>query len=497
MQFNISRGKITSQRSECIVAGVYSHRNLSKAAQALDSASRGKLAQAIKNSAFNGALEQSLTLYGVSGVTAQRVVLVGLGTSSRMDAGNYRKAACKAANAVLASGASSAAVFLDEVQVTDIDDYNKLRQCLEVFSSESYHFAEMKSKAMRGIAPKLKRLTYMSERNDAKTKSALNHATSIAAGVTLARDLGNYPPNVCTPSYLADRAKKLATEYPKLKVKVLEEAQMRRLRMGSLLSVSSGSREPAKLIVMEYNGGPKKQKPVVLVGKGVTFDSGGISIKPASAMDEMKFDMCGAASVFGSIDAVARMGLNINLVGIVPATENLPDGAAVKPGDIVTSMAGHTIEILNTDAEGRLILCDALCYAQRYDPQVVIDIATLTGACVIALGAHASGLFSNNQKLADDLLKAGVTSGDRAWQMPLWPEYASQLQSNFADFANVGGREGGSITAATFLSKFTSEYSWAHLDIAGTAWKTGRAKGATGRPVSLLCQYLLDRLGHA
>jgi leucyl aminopeptidase len=248
---------------------------------------------------------------------------------------------------------------------------------------------------------------------------------------------------------------------------------------------------------MEYNGGPKKQKPVVLVGKGVTFDSGGISIKPASAMDEMKFDMCGAASVFGAMDAVARMGLSINLVGIVPATENLPDGAAVKPGDIVTSMAGHTIEILNTDAEGRLILCDALSYAQRYDPQVVIDIATLTGACVIALGAHASGLFSNNQKLADDLLKAGVTSGDRAWQMPLWPEYASQLRSNFADFANVGGREGGSITAATFLSKFTSEYTWAHLDIAGTAWKSGRAKGATGRPVSLLCQYLLDRLSRA
>jgi len=494
MQFNISSGKITRQRSDCVVAGVYSHRHLSTQAQALDRACRGKLAQMIRNSAFNGALAQVLTLYSVTGVTAQRVVLVGLGSRTRLDAGNYRKAIRKAASAVLASGAGNAALFLDDVQVSGLDHYWKLRQCLELFSCESYHFAEMKSKARRGAVPKLKRLLYVTDDDDARLPAALHHASAIAAGVSLARHLGNYPPNVCTPGYLAEQARELAGRHARLSARIFDEAQMKRLKMGALLSVASGSREPARLITLEYAGTNKKQQPVVLVGKGVTFDSGGISIKPSAAMDEMKFDMCGAASVLGTLEAVARMGLGLNLVGVIPATENLPDGAASKPGDIVTSMAGHSIEILNTDAEGRLILCDALSFAKRYDPSVVIDIATLTGACVIALGAHASGLFSNDQALADQLLQAGIESGDRAWQMPLWSEYATQLRSNFADFANVGGREAGSITAASFLSNFTADYTWAHLDIAGTAWKSGRAKGATGRPVSLLCQYLLDRV---
>ncbi|HED18861.1 MAG TPA: leucyl aminopeptidase, partial [Gammaproteobacteria bacterium] len=289
------------------------------------------------------------------------------------------------------------------------------------------------------------------------------------------------------------QAKALKKDYPALKVQILEEPAMKKLAMGALLSVSRGSRQPAKLIVMQYSGGNKKAKPVVLVGKGVTFDSGGISIKPGAAMDEMKFDMCGAASVFGTVSAVAEMKLPINLVGIIPATENLPDGDASKPGDIVTSMSGQTIEVLNTDAEGRLILCDALTYAKKFNPDVVVDIATLTGACVVALGHHTTGLLSNDQDLADELLKAGQASSDRAWQLPLWDEYDEQISSNFADMANIGGRGAGTITAGCFLGRFTKDYRWAHLDIAGVAWKSGHAKGATGRPVQLLTQFLLNR----
>ncbi len=320
----------------------------------------------------------------------------------------------------------------------------------------------------------------------------MERGRAIAGGVRLARDLGNMPGNICTPTYLAQQARKLQKRLG-LKVSVLDENRMNRLGMGSLLSVSRGSREPAKLIVLEYHGTGKSSAPVVLVGKGLTFDAGGISLKPAAAMDEMKYDMCGGASVLGTMQAIAEMGLEINVVGIVPASENLPDGAANKPGDIVTSMAGKTIEILNTDAEGRLILCDAITYSRRYKPAVVVDIATLTGACVVALGAHPSGLFTQDDELANELLAAGEHSGDRAWRLPLWDDYQDQLDSPFADMANVGGRHGGAITAACFLSRFTEDLRWAHLDIAGTAWTQGKNKSATGRPVSLLSRFILNR----
>jgi len=300
------------------------------------------------------------------------------------------------------------------------------------------------------------------------------------------------PGNICTPTYLASEAKRLARGQAALSVKVLEEKQMKELGMGSLLSVSAGSDQPAKLIVMEYAGGGKKDAPIALVGKGITFDTGGISLKPGAGMDEMKFDMCGAASVLGTMQTLLELKLPINVVGIIAASENMPNGRATKPGDIVTSMSGQTIEILNTDAEGRLVLCDALTYTERFAPKAVIDIATLTGACVIALGSHASGLYSNRDDLAQALLKAGEEANDRAWHMPLWDDYQKQLDSNFADMANIGGREGGSITAACFLSRFAKNFPWAHLDIAGTAWKSGGSKGATGRPVSLLVQYLLN-----
>ncbi|MGI9295733.1 MAG: leucyl aminopeptidase, partial [Pseudomonadales bacterium] len=308
-----------------------------------------------------------------------------------------------------------------------------------------------------------------------------------------ARELGNLPANICTPSYLASKARQLATQHEKLKTRIINEKQMQSLGMGALLSVSAGSREPAKLVIMEHQLGPKNQANVVLVGKGITFDTGGISLKPGAGMDEMKFDMCGAATVLGVMTTVAKLQLPINLVGMLSCAENMPGGKATKPGDIVTSMSGQTIEILNTDAEGRLVLCDALTYAQRYKPAAVIDIATLTGAIIVALGKEANGLFSNDDKLANELLQAAQRSGDRAWRMPIWEEYDRLLKSNFADLANVGGREAGSVTAACFLKKFADQFPWVHLDIAGTAWHSGGQKGATGRPVPLLMDYLLAR----
>jgi leucyl aminopeptidase len=310
--------------------------------------------------------------------------------------------------------------------------------------------------------------------------------------MSLTKDLGNLPSNVCTPSYLAERAQKLAREW-KLACTVLERRDMERLGMGALLSVAKGSRQPPKFIELRYGGGGKKSKPVVLVGKGITFDTGGISLKPAGEMDEMKFDMCGAASVLGTLRAVAELKLELNVVGLVPTCENMPGGAATKPGDVVTSLSGQTVEILNTDAEGRLILADALTYAERFEPQAVVDIATLTGACVIALGHVCSGLFANKESLSRELQSAGAESWDRAWPLPLWDDYQDALKSNFADFANIGGRPAGSVTAACFLSRFTRKYDWAHLDIAGTAWKSGREKGATGRPVPLLTTFLMKR----
>lgn len=308
----------------------------------------------------------------------------------------------------------------------------------------------------------------------------------------MARDLGNMPGNDCTPVYLAEQAQELSKNLP-IETEILDEDQMRELGMGSLLSVSAGSVEPARLIVMKYSGGAKDDAPHVLVGKGITFDTGGISLKPGGAMDEMKYDMCGAASVFGAIHAVASMKLAVNAIGIVAAAENMPSGVATKPGDIVTSMSGKTIEVLNTDAEGRLVLCDALTYAEKFNPASIIDIATLTGAVIVALGRHATGMYANNDELANDLQSAADKTDDRIWRMPLWKDYTKQLESPFADLANIGGREAGSVTAACFLSEFTGKQKWAHLDIAGTAWKSGKAKGATGRPVKLLVEYLKSK----
>jgi len=325
-----------------------------------------------------------------------------------------------------------------------------------------------------------------------RAAAGLEQGLAVAHGVALARDLGNLPPNVCTPAYLADQARELAKRY-RMKVEVLERADMERLGMGALLSVARGSAQPPKFITLEHRGGPKTARPVALVGKGITFDTGGISLKPPADMDHMKFDMCGAASVLGTMKVAGEMRLPVNVVGVIPTTENMPGGRATRPGDIVKSLSGQTVEILNTDAEGRLILCDALTYVERFKPAAVIDIATLTGACVVALGHVATGLFANDDALASEVLAAGATAQDRAWHLPLWEDYQEQLSSNFADFANVGGRPAGAVTAACFLSRFTKSYKWTHLDIAGTAWKSGKEKGSTGRPVPLLTQFLIDR----
>ena len=354
--------------------------------------------------------------------------------------------------------------------------------------SSHYRFETFKSK--KRPQRKLQNLVFIG--SDSSLAESASKAQIMAASIGLARDLGNMPGNACTPLYLSGKAQELSEQLG-IKTTILDEEQMSELGMGSLLSVSAGSVEPAQLIIMQYQGAGDSEQPYALVGKGITFDSGGISLKPGAAMDEMKFDMCGAASVFGAMHAVAQLKLPINLVAIVAAAENMPSGHATKPGDIVTSMAGKTIEVLNTDAEGRLVLCDALTYAAQFKPKTIIDIATLTGACVIALGSHASGLYANDEELAEALLESSQSTGDKAWRMPLWPEYDKQLDSNFADIANIGGREAGSVTAACFLARFTRNQKWAHLDIAGTAWKSGKAKGATGRPVRLLVDYLENR----
>ena len=491
MEFSIKSGGPERIRSGCIIIGVFEPRKLSAAGASLDRASRGQLTAALKRGDMEGKAGTTLMLHQVPRVSAARVLLVGLGREREFDDGKYRSAVTKAIAALKQTCVTDAVLCLS-AGVKQRDIAWRAAQAAIAASDAAYHFDRMKSK--REQARGVRHLTLLvGERSELKAgQSGLKQGAAIAHGMSLAKDLGNLPGNVCTPAYLADAARTLARQY-KLGVQVLERKDMEKLGMGSLLSVARGSDEPPKLIVLKYEGGPRGQKPYALVGKGVTFDTGGISLKPAPEMDEMKFDMCGAASVLGTLRAVAELKLPINVIGIVPATENMPGGSATKPGDIVTSMSGLTVEILNTDAEGRLILCDALTYAERFEPQAVVDIATLTGACVIALGHVASGLFANDDALAQELLAAGQTTHDRAWHLPLWDDYQEQLKSNFADFANIGGRPAGSVTAACFLARFTKKFKWAHLDIAGVAWKSGAAKGATGRPVPLLTQYLIDR----
>ncbi len=497
MEFSTSTGSITSTRTACLIVGIYDARKLTPSAQALDEAADGFIKTLLKNGDLQGTVGQTMLIPSPQGLPCERLLLVGCGKEKELKDRSYRQVVQAAAKAVLSTKAKDALSTLAELPLAERDLDWKVRQAIEAFGHASYRFDQLKSEKKEEDKPVLRKISfpYTTRGEGALIKLGILQGRAINDGIDMTKDLANLPGNICTPNYLADQARELARLHKNIKTTILDEKQMEKLGMGALLSVARGSRQPPRLIVMEYRGteAKNKQKPVVLVGKGLTFDAGGISLKPAAGMDEMKYDMCGGASVFGTMKTIAEMELSINVVGIVPSSENLPDGDANKPGDVVTSKSGQTIEILNTDAEGRLILCDALTYSKKFDPAIVIDIATLTGACVIALGNHAAGLLSNDDELAEKLLESGQKSGDRAWRLPLWEEYDEQLKSPFADMANIGGREAGTITAACFLSRYTKEYKWAHLDIAGTAWKSGADKGATGRPVPLLAQYLIDR----
>ena len=502
MEFSIKSGKSEKQRNDCVIVGIYESGKLSHAAQAIDDSSEGFLTKLLKRGDMDGKVASSLLLHNVRGTNSERILLVGLGKHDELSDKAYRKAAIASIKALAKIGARDVASFLAEVDVINannkkLDPSWKIAQMVEAVNDALYRFDVMKGKKDKADKESTKGINkldiFVSEQDDnQEAKIALKQGIALSSGVSLAKDLGNLPPNVCTPTYLAEQALAMVKSHG-LTVQVLGREEMKKLGMGSFLGVAQGSAQPPKLIILQHLRGEKNQKPVVLVGKGITFDTGGISLKPGAEMDEMKYDMCGAASVLGTFKAIAEMDLQLNVIGIIPTCENMPDADAIRPGDVLTSMSGQTIEVLNTDAEGRLILCDALTYAERFEPSSVVDIATLTGACVIALGHHASGLFSNQDRLAKELLSAGEESLDRAWHMPLWEEYKPQLDSNFADVANIGGRAGGSITAACFLSRITKKYHWAHLDIAGTAWNSGKEKGSTGRPVPLLTEFLKKR----
>ena len=496
MDISVKTTTAPTHHSDCLVVGVFERRQLSSTALAIDTASNGYLSKLLQHGDMDGKLEQTLLLHGVSGVAAKRLLLVGCGKENEYGLRQFKKALNAAVRILKDHNVRDAVFYLSELPIKDLNQAQRIKLAAETIQHGCYQFTQLKSKngntktTLQKVTLNVDDAKYL-----AKARLAVLMGNAVAHGVTTARDLGNLPGNICTPAYLASTAQKNARHYANMKVKVLKQKDMEELKMGAFLSVAKGSRQPPRLIVVEYHGGNKDDKPVVLVGKGITFDSGGISIKPSQAMDEMKFDMCGAASVLGTMVTIGELQLPINVVAIVPSCENMPDGAANKPGDVVTSMSGQTIEVLNTDAEGRLILCDALTYSEKYKPGAVIDVATLTGACVVALGKHPCGLLSNKETLAEDLIDAGKRSDDRAWQLPLWDDYQDQLKSNFADMANIGGPQAGTITAACFLSRFTEKLNWAHLDIAGVAWESGHHKGATGRPVPLLTQYLLDQCG--
>jgi leucyl aminopeptidase len=496
MDFSIkafdTKNTIAAAKTGCVAVAVFENKKLSQAAKALDQG--GEITAALKSGDITGKAGTTLLLRGVSGASAARVLLVGLGSDEQISEKSFNSAVSATLKAFTTLGAADAIIAFPVTDLKERDASWAIRSVVQAAHESVFRTDAQKSK--KDPAPAGVRKIALATPVTSETKTALAQAIAIANGMNLTKELGNLSANVCTPTYLANTARKLAKEF-KFDVEVLERKQLEALKMGSFLSVTNGSEEPPKFIVLKHMGGKAKDAPVVLVGKGITFDTGGISIKAGPGMDEMKYDMCGAASVLGTFRAIGEMGLKLNVIGIVAACENMPSGRATKPGDIVTSMNGLTIEVLNTDAEGRLILCDALTYAERFNPAVVVDIATLTGACIVALGNHNSGLFTRSddahEKLAAELLAAGKQASDTAWRLPIEEAYNEQLKSNFADLANIGTPGGASVTAACFLENFTRKYTWAHLDIAGTAWKSGGAKGATGRPVPLLSTFLINR----
>lgn len=493
MRFEAKTGHAAEQKTACLILPVYSSGTLPAATKSVDKAIGGAIAELLDDGDIKGKIGDALLVKPPAGSRADRILLIGCGERKEFDRKTFRKAVRVAFGTLRKTQLKTAVCYLNGEATRGADAYRRARIAAEVWHHGAYRYTTTKSEDK----PKPCLLTSIGlaakPTQGAQVRKGIRHGDAAGRGMAVSRELGNLPANICTPSHLVTEARRIAKGNSKLRVEVLTEADMKKQGMGSLLSVTAGTAEPAKLIVLHYTGAAKSRKPVALVGKGVTFDSGGISLKPGAAMDEMKFDMCGAATVLGVFEAIGILKPALNLVGVIPACENLPGSKATKPGDIVTSMSGKTIEVLNTDAEGRLILADALTYVQKFKPELIIDMATLTGACLVALGRYRSGLLSNSDKLANDLRKAGDAADDPVWQLPLDDEYKALLKSNFADLQNIGGRDAGTITAAAFLAEFVGDHNWAHLDIAGTAWLTGQRKGSTGRPIPLLLEYLLNR----
>ena len=495
MRFEASSRAAAQLRSDCLVLGSFERGELGTVATSIDRTLRGRLRALLTRGDFSGRAGETWLISDTTRIGSPRLLLVGLGAKGQYNRRAWRRALPTAIGALARTRIRSATLALERPAERQLEDFYYGRAIAELTGATLYRINDLKS-ARPSRPPALARIRVPTDAGAlAEVRRGLAAGDAVSQSAALLRNLGNLPANVCTPRYLASQARELEQRYRRtVRARIFDEAGIRRLRMGCFLAVTRGSEEPPRFIVLEYRGGRRGRAPIALVGKGVTFDTGGISLKDPGSMDEMKFDMCGAATVLAAIDFAARSGLRLNLVGLVPACENMPDGRAVKPGDIVTSASGQTVEILNTDAEGRLILCDALNYARRYRPEAVVDFATLTGACVIALGHHFSGIMGNDDALVQELVQAGARTDDRAWQLPLTEDYGEQLRSNFADVANIsGGRDGGAITAAAFLGKFTAQLRWAHMDIAGTAWMSGKDKGASGRPLSLLADFLMRR----
>lgn len=496
MKFSIKKTQFEKLKNICLIVGIFEDGILSNGAAYIDKLTHHALSKLISGGTFTGKVGQCLPLLNLGAAPAFTcVLLVGCGKEKKLTSMVFRNIIVNAMKSLNMLSMHQAVCYLTELKIPERSLNWKIKQIIEATHDAFYRFDLFKSTKEPAVVLKELILHTDTDETDKALQLAIDRGLAVASGVQLTKNLANSPSNICTPSFLAEQARALGKKYSSLKVKILDEEDMQKLGMGALLGVSRGSAEPAKLICLEYKGA-KKNKPIALVGKGVTFDTGGNSLKPADSMVGMKYDMCGAASVFGTFEAVCQLNLPLNLVGIIPAVENMPGGTAYKPEDILTSLSGQTIEVISTDAEGRLALCDALTYCERYEPEIVIDIATLTGAVVIALGTHVSGLLSNHDKLAETLLKAGQESNDRAWQLPLFDEYQEQIKSPFADMANVGGRPAGVITAACFLSRFAAKFHWAHLDVAGTAaiMMGTQERRATGRPVPLLMQFLFDTL---
>ncbi len=491
LQFSLGSAAPETAETACVVVGVYEGGVLTSAAARVDGAADGAIKRQVESGDINGKPGTATVLFAPAGIQARRVLVVGLGAQKTLDAARYQKACLEAARALGKLPLDNAISYLPEVDVPGRDAAWRVRIAALAADHASYRYTATLKPREKTAQPELASLALAAP---AEAQPGLDQASAIAAGVRFARELANLPPNICNPAYIADQASRFADSHERVSCNVLDHNELERLGFGSLLAVGRGSANRPKLVILEYKGGSGQDRPYAFVGKGITFDSGGLSLKPGAGMEEMKFDMGGAAGVLGGFVAAVEMGLPLNLVCVVPAVENMPDGDSYRPSDVLTSLSGITIEVLNTDAEGRLILCDALTYtAQTFKPQAIVDAATLTGACVVALGKHASGLMSKHDDLAGELLAAGEETLDRAWRLPLWDDYQSQLESGFADVANIGGKTAGAITAGCFLSRFTEGQRWAHLDIAGTAWDEGRKGLATGRPVALLAQWLIDR----